>query len=86
MIKLMKHYVTNGAIKARVWYSHGTLVDGRECVTLYAKDYTGDLGRIFSGSPNYRNDTDMRSDYFETGRVNIFPSDPLYPAARERAA
>jgi hypothetical protein len=79
-IRMLKHYVTDGTLKARVWYSHGTLVDGRECVTLYAKDYTGELARIFKGH------TDMMTDYFETGRVNIFPADPLYPAALARAA
>ncbi len=48
MVKMMKFYVTNGTEKARVWYSRGTLVDGRDCVTIYAKDYDGALGRVFA--------------------------------------
>lgn len=83
MIKMMKHYVTDGQQKARVWYSHGTLVDGRECVTLYAKDYTRELGRIFADG--YENDTDTITDYFDKGRVRIFPTDPLFETAKARA-
>lgn len=85
MIRLMKHYVTDGTIKARVWYSHGTRTDGRECVTLYHKDYTNELGRIFKDHAGYRNDTDMMTDYFEKGHVDIFPGDPLFAAAKARA-
>lgn len=84
MIKMMKHYVTDGQHKARVLYSHGTLIDGRECVTLYAKDYTRDLGRIFPS--RYQNDTDTMTDYFDEGHVRIFPNDPLFEAAKARAA
>lgn len=84
MIKMMKFYVTNGAEKARVWYSRGQLIDGRDCVTIYAKDYTGALGRIFNGD-NYENNTDTMTDYFEKGRVRIFPSNPMWNAACARA-
>lgn len=84
-IKLMKHYVTNGTIKARVSYSRATLNNGRDCVTLYAKDYSGEIGRIFSGD-NYENNTDTMTDYFEKGRVRIYADNPLWAAACARAA
>lgn len=83
MIKLNKHHVTNGTIKARVSYSRAVLNNGRDCVTLYAKDYTGDIGRIFSD--NYENNTDIMTDYFEKGRVRIYADSPLWAAACARA-
>jgi hypothetical protein len=84
MIKFQKHYVTNGKIKARVWYSLDNRIDGRKCVTLYAKDYDRKLGEIFSGG-EYENNTDTMTDYFEKGKVVLFESSPYYAAARARA-
>ncbi|MEN9885461.1 MAG: hypothetical protein RL758_39 [Pseudomonadota bacterium] len=84
MTKFNKHNVTNGTIKARVHYSLDNRWDGRKCVTLYAKDYSDELGAIFSGG-EYKNDTDCMTDYFEKGRVVLFEDHPLYAAARERA-
>lgn len=84
-IRLMKHYVTNGTTKARVWYSRGVLTNGRDCVTLYAKDYTGSLGLVFAGDPNYKDDTDTMTDYFDKGMVRIYPDSPLWDAAVARA-
>jgi len=83
-IRFMKHYVTNGAKKARVHYSHTTLTNGRECVTIYAKDYTNDLNEIFS--EGYENNTDIMTDYFEKGRVRVYTDNPLFQAAKARAA
>lgn len=82
-VKLMKHYVTDGVVKARVSYSFGKLInDDRDCVTLYAKDYTDNLGTIFAS--DYKNDTDMVTDYFDKGRVRIFSDSPLFAAAVAR--
>lgn len=83
MIKFQRHYVTNGTDKARVWYSLDNRVDGRKCVTLYAKDYSGTLGKIFADE--YKNETDLCTDYFEKGRAVLFADHELYAAARERA-
>jgi hypothetical protein len=83
MIKFQKFYVTNGQQKARVWYSLDNRFDGRKCVTLYAKDYSGALGAIFGDE--YKNDTDTMTDYFEKGRAVIFEGHPHYAAARARA-
>lgn len=81
-IKFMKHYVTNGAVKARVWYSNGQLVDGSKPVTLYARDYTRELAQIFPEL--YKNDTDMSTDYFEKGLVRIPVGREHYEAALAR--
>lgn len=89
-VKLMKHYVQRGDVKARVFYSKGSIMaktaDGsrelRECVTLYAKDYSRALGKVFPAT--YVNETESQSDYFDEGHVRIFPGDPLYAEALAR--
>lgn len=85
MIKFNKYNVTNTATKdkARVHYSLDGRIDGRKCVTLYAKNYDRNLGKIL---PNqYINETDSMTDYFEKGRVVLFEDHPLYADARKRA-
>jgi len=80
-IKFRRYFVTDGAVKARVWYSIDNHVSGEPCVTIYAKDYTGELGKLFQG-PAYQNDTDLMTDYFDKGRVRFFPGDEWYSTAR----
>lgn len=82
-IKFNKYHVTDGTLKARVWYSLDNRADGRKCVTLYAKDYDDALGRLFVYQ--YKNDTDIMTDYFEKGRAVLFEDHPLYQSARARA-
>lgn len=84
-IRLMKHYATNGTEKAKVSYSRCVLTNGKDCVTIYAKDYTGSLGRVFAGNAMYENDTELMTDYFEKGRVRVYPDNPLWDAATARA-
>lgn len=81
-IRFMKHYVTDGTTKARVFYSNGRLIDGSQPVTLYGRDYDRKLGAIFG--KEYVNDTDIMTDYFDQGHVRIPPGHPLYQAALER--
>ena len=81
-IKFNKYNVTNGEIKARVHYSLDNRIDGRKCVTLYAKDYDRSLGEIFKDI--YVNDTDSMTDYFDKGRVALFEAHPLYSIARKK--
>lgn len=83
MVKFQKFYVTNGALKARVWYSLDNRIDGRKCVTIYAKDYGHQLGQIIEDA--YENKTDICTDYFDKGTVRLFEDHPLYSAARARA-
>ena len=83
MIKFNKYYVTNGEIKARIFYSLDNRADKRKCVTLYAKDYDSRLGKIFA--EDYKNDSELQSDYFDKGHVRLFEDHPLYTIARKRA-
>ncbi len=83
MIKFKKFFVSNGVEKARVHYSVDNRIDGRKCVTIYAKDYDGALGRVIADG--YVNETDTMTDYFEKGRVVLFEGNPLYQAARDVA-
>ena len=92
-IRFMKHYVTDGAVKARVFYSPGQIYRDPaageagglvQCVTLYARGYDRALGKIFAD--RYINDTDLMTDYFDQGRVRIYTDDPLYPAVMARIA
>ncbi len=79
MIKINKYNVTNGKVKARVHYSVGGRIDGRECVTIYAKDFDRSLGKIFNDE--YKNETNSQEDYFDKGKVVIFKDHPLYLSA-----
>ena len=83
MLKFNKFHVTNGKIKARVSYHLDNRTDQRKCVTMYAKDYSRELGELFY--ENYTNNTDTQTDYFEKGRVVLFKDHPLYSQALERA-
>jgi hypothetical protein len=56
------------------WYSHVTLIDGRTCVTLYAKS-------ILTGLPAQLrpiNNSDMMTDYFENDHVRFFEGSAEY--------
>ena len=85
MIKFNKVHVidTDTKIKAKVFYSTSARVDGRDCVTLYAKTYDRNLGALFANE--YANASDSMTDYFETGKVRLFSDHPLYAAALARA-
>jgi hypothetical protein len=83
MIKFNRYHVTNGTTKARVHYALDNRIDGRRCVTLYAKDYGHNLGTVLQKA--YINETDLQTDYFDKGRAVLFEDHPLYAAARARA-
>lgn len=83
MIKFNRYYVTDGQTKARVRYSLDNRVDGRKCVTLYARDYSDALGKVLAAE--YKNNSDSMTDYFERGKAVIFEDNALYAAARQRA-
>ena len=83
MVKFNRYHVTNGTIKARVHYCLDNRIDGRKCVTMYAKDYGHSIAHVLSDAP-YVNNTDMQTDYFEKGKVVLFEEHPLYAVARAR--
>lgn len=86
-IKFQKHYVTNGAVKARVHYSAFRMATtGQQCVTLYAKSYSDGRALAEVIGEGYENNTDLMSDYFEKGRVRIIEGSPLYAAALARCS
>ena len=87
MIKFNQHAVVNTETgkKARVHYSIGNRIDGRQCVTIYAKDYGSDLANVFSGYARTKNDSDSYTDYFETSRVCLFEDSGLYAEAKKAA-
>lgn len=84
MIKFRKYFVSNEEFKARVRYSIGNRIDGRKCVTLYAKDWTRELGKIFKD--HYKNETDSMTDYFDEGKVTFFENDAHYETALKIAS
>lgn len=79
-MKFRKYFVSNGEIKARVYYSLDNRGDKRKCVTMYAKDYDRRLGKLFK---EYENESDLMTDYFDMGRVELFEDHPLYQEARK---
>lgn len=85
MVKFNQYNVVNTLtkVKARIAYSLDNHISGKPVVTLHAKDYSRDLGKIFSGE--YENDTDSQTDYFDEGRVRLFEGHPLYTKARAAA-
>lgn len=81
MIKFQKFYVqdTETGKKVKVYYS---LSNHRGGVTIYAKEYGHELGKIL---PNVTNDTDTMTDYFCKSQVTFQEGDEHYEAAKARA-
>jgi hypothetical protein len=81
-VNFRRHFVSMGTVKARVYYSLDNRVDNRRCVTMYAKGYEdgGRLREIFADQ--YKNDSDLHTDYFEKGKAVLFADHPLYATAR----
>lgn len=82
MIKFQKFAVVDSETKAkaRVSYCLDNRVDGRKCVTIYAKDYNGSLRSILRD--DYVNLSDSQVDYFEAGKAVLFEGHPDYMRAR----
>jgi hypothetical protein len=64
----------------KCWYSSGELRSyPAGTITIYARDYCR-----FSDKVNacfaVQNDTDTMTDYFDSDRIRVLPSHPLYPA------
>lgn len=81
MIKFNKFNVSKDGIKTRVNYSINNHISGKNCVTIYAKDYSGDLSFL----ENCENNSDGMTDYFEKDRVRIFENDKYYAEALKAA-
>ncbi len=82
-VRFLKFCVTDGTTKARVHYGLDNRADGRKCVTIYSQDYGTALGHLIPDG--YENHTDLQTDYFDKGHVDLTENHPLYAAARARA-
>lgn len=63
-----KHGIRHNGGYFKASYSHCTLVDGREAITIYGHSTTGRLPVCL----NPENGTDMMTDYFESDKVRFF--------------
>lgn len=94
----MRHFVTDGITKAKVRYSacdsYGPPSNKRKAVTLYEQGYDRNLVKVFSNGysnengfnvPEYKNDTDANSDYFDKGHITLYEDHPLYQEALKKA-
>jgi len=81
MIKFNLYNVVNKETgdKAKVSYHISNRVDGRECVTLYEKEYSRNLSKVFAGQAT--NNSDSMTDYFESTKMVFFTDHPLYEQA-----
>ena len=97
-IRFMRHYVTDGETKAKVHYSacdsYGLPGNKRKAVTLYEQGYDRNLVKVFSNGysnengfnvPEYKNESDMQSDYFDKGHITLYEDHPLYQEALNKA-
>jgi len=84
MIKLTKTTAKNTEtnVKESVCYVINGRYDGREAVTIYAKKAINKLNKVFVKAVN---NTDLRDDYFENGKVVVFKGDALYKEALKMA-
>lgn len=75
-----KHYIQNKETgkKCRVHYSLDNRIDGRKCVTIYAKNCLDSMNGIIE----YANNSDMMTDYFEKDRAVLFEDHNDYAIAR----
>jgi hypothetical protein len=80
-IKYNLYNVKKGDLSARVWYTLDNRTDEKKCITIYARDYSHDLGQIFP--ENYENNSDSMTDYFEKGTVRLFEDYPNFQKIRE---
>lgn len=83
-IRFLDHHVTDGAVKARVFYSldTGNPAEG-PCVTVFARDYSRTLRVIFGAE--YKDRTESVTDYYDEGDVTFHVGHPHYAAARAAA-
>ena len=76
-VKCGKYGLRFGGKYCPVWYSHGKLIDGTVCVTIYAKHY-GD--QIPSEIGSVQNGTEIQTDYHEKDKVRFNAGTPEYNA------
>jgi hypothetical protein len=80
MILFRKHYIQDSETKkkCRVYYSLDHRIDGKKCITLYAKSYRDEMDGII----DFNNDSNYMTDYFEKDSAVLFEDHPQYQEAR----
>lgn len=79
-IKFSKHSVSSNSHKAKVFYSRNVWAQSAPdmpvaTINIYAKEYGDQLKPLFAKT---RNDTDTRTDYFETDKVTFYEGSAMY--------
>jgi len=82
-IKFRKYYVTDGVIKAKVFYHIEKSCSEITKVFICEYYYTSGLRKIFPDL--YENNTDSLVDYYETGSVTLTKDHVLFESALEAA-
>ena len=81
--KILKKGVKSPAGKyTPAWYSHGALVNGTVCVTIYAKSCSNGLPKELVA---VENNSDMMTDYFEKDRCRFAQGSKEYDLLRPLA-
>ena len=71
-----------GARLQKAWFSSGELIGyPAGTITIYARDYSRFSQKV-QACFRVQNDTDTMTDYFDSDRIRVIPSHPLYPAAQ----
>ena len=89
-IKFNQNFITDGITKARVSYTFGEIFKrdkmghpvvgtAAKCVTVYGKNYSSALSKIFGDQ--VENGTDIMTDYFENDCIRFYEGDKFYKQA-----
>lgn len=66
----------------KAWYSSGQLTNApAETISIYARDYNH-FSALVRACFQVENDTDTMTDYFDSDRIRVTPSHPLYAQVR----
>lgn len=80
MVKFLKKGIRVDGQYHPAWYSIGGRGDGKNIITIYAKNY-GRFGIGASKEFLVENDTDTMTDYFDTDKIRIPENHPRYQEA-----
>ena len=71
-----KHGIRKDGKYFKASYSHTTLLNGREAITVYGHGTTGCLPEVLQPE----NGTDLCTDYFESDKVRFYAGSPEFSA------
>lgn len=82
MLKFMYNGIKVDGKLYKAWYSKGRLISNPDegIITIYARDYTR-LPNI--EGLNVQNDTDIMTDYFDSDKIRVVPSNKWYSQVHE---